>query len=127
MEVDVREAGKQSGNPYFPKINVPTKISNILSHPIGPGFIGIPMHAAFRQAPSEGNDRMRECINYLKQLKESNISLWIGPEGGFSNDEMSALLAHGVKPLIVGSHTLRVETAVAACLGAINFMRLSPD
>lgn len=38
----------------------------------------------------------------------------VGPEGGFSDDEIAAALAHGWQPLALGPRILRVETAAIA-------------
>jgi 16S rRNA (uracil1498-N3)-methyltransferase len=39
---------------------------------------------------------------------------WIGPEGGFSAEERQALAAAGARPLSLGPHRLRAETAALA-------------
>ena len=49
----------------------------------------------------------------------SRLSLWVGPEGGFSPEEEQALRAKGLIPLTVGPWILRVETAVTALLGSL--------
>ena len=46
---------------------------------------------------------------YIDTNKES--LLLIGPEGGFSNDEVSSLLKKQVKPMSLGPTVLRAETA----------------
>ena len=46
---------------------------------------------------------------YIDTTKES--LLLIGPEGGFSNDEVSSLLKKQVKPMSLGPTVLRAETA----------------
>ena len=43
-----------------------------------------------------------------------DAALWIGPEGGFSLQEMQLLREKAVVPLCVSRHILRVETAVLA-------------
>jgi 16S rRNA (uracil1498-N3)-methyltransferase len=40
--------------------------------------------------------------------------LVVGPEGGFEAAELATLLAAGCKPLGLGGHVLRIETAVLA-------------
>ncbi|MEM6454365.1 MAG: RsmE family RNA methyltransferase [Acidobacteriota bacterium] len=39
---------------------------------------------------------------------------WIGPEGGWTDDERAALRARGARPLALGASVLRVETAALA-------------
>jgi 16S rRNA (uracil1498-N3)-methyltransferase len=50
-------------------------------------------------------------------------ALYIGPEGGWSAEEMSLFGARGIRCLSLGPRVLRVETAVAAALAAWLCMR----
>jgi 16S rRNA (uracil1498-N3)-methyltransferase len=44
------------------------------------------------------------------------ISIFIGPEGGFTRNELRAAEAAGILPITLGPRTLRAETAAAATL-----------
>lgn len=48
------------------------------------------------------------------------VSLLIGPEGGFTEQEENLALAHGVLALSMGPRVLRTETAGLAALSALN-------
>lgn len=48
------------------------------------------------------------------------VSLLIGPEGGFSEQEEQAALSHGALALSMGPRVLRTETAGLAALAALN-------
>ena len=48
------------------------------------------------------------------------VTLMIGPEGGFSEVEENAALAHGALALSMGPRVLRTETAGLAALAALN-------
>ena len=48
------------------------------------------------------------------------VSLLIGPEGGFSEQEEQAALAHGALPLSMGPRVLRTETAGLTAIAALN-------
>jgi 16S rRNA (uracil1498-N3)-methyltransferase len=48
------------------------------------------------------------------------VSLLIGPEGGFSEQEEALAQAHGALSLSIGTRVLRTETAGMAALAAIN-------
>ena|SRR5436190_5728634 len=53
----------------------------------------------------------------LSELDEnSTVSLFIGPEGGFSDDELYEADRHGVQLVNLGPRTLRAETAAVAAL-----------
>jgi 16S rRNA (uracil1498-N3)-methyltransferase len=49
----------------------------------------------------------------------SSISLIIGPEGGFSDDEIALAQQHGFQACRLGPRVLRAETAPLAALAAI--------
>ncbi len=52
-------------------------------------------------------------------LKSQRVALAVGPEGGFSGDDLEALRQQGFQPLQFGARTLRTETAAPALLAAI--------
>lgn len=47
------------------------------------------------------------------------LTLAIGPEGGFIDQEIASLMAAGFVPVSIGPRILRVETAVATLLGRL--------
>lgn len=49
----------------------------------------------------------------------AEISLLIGPEGGFAADEIQRATAAGAQPVRLGGLILRTETAVTAALGVV--------
>jgi len=48
------------------------------------------------------------------------VTLLVGPEGGFTEQEESAAVQQGVRPLSIGPRVLRTETAGLAALAALN-------
>lgn len=58
---------------------------------------------------AEGMDQTRELIAGL-QAGES-VAVFIGPEGGFDEQEIALAKAHGVIPVTLGRRILRTETA----------------
>ena len=60
----------------------------------------------------------------LKKTKPSmtNISLFIGPEGGFTSDEELLMQSKGVTAISVGGRILRAETAAIAGLTACQLL-----
>lgn len=55
-------------------------------------------------------------------VPEQEISLLTGPEGGFSEDEISAAAGAGFQVVNLGSRTLRTETAAVAAVCAIQVL-----
>jgi 16S rRNA (uracil1498-N3)-methyltransferase len=52
----------------------------------------------------------------LKQLDEDRLLLLVGPEGGFSEDEVAFAKSQGAQLVSLGSYRLRAETAAVAFL-----------
>jgi 16S rRNA (uracil1498-N3)-methyltransferase len=57
----------------------------------------------------EGMEKTREIISGLKPGED--IALFIGPEGGFDEAEISLAVEKGVIPITLGKRILRTETA----------------
>jgi len=53
-----------------------------------------------------------------------HVTIIIGPEGGLSRREVDLLDKNGCKPLYLGPHVLRTETAALFCLAAIRIISL---
>lgn len=50
-----------------------------------------------------------------------DIALLVGPEGGFSQDEIELALAQDFRGMRLGKHVLRTETAALAAISAIQY------
>ena len=50
---------------------------------------------------------------------ETAVSIFIGPEGGFTPEEIALAQQHGVRPVTLGKRTLRSETAALAATAVI--------
>jgi 16S rRNA (uracil1498-N3)-methyltransferase len=61
-------------------------------------------------------------VRVFDKVYPTAIDLWIGPEGGFSSEEISSLLSTGVKPISLGKRVLRTETAALVALAQINLL-----
>jgi 16S rRNA (uracil1498-N3)-methyltransferase len=59
----------------------------------------------------------KRCSDYL--LKDNDIALLIGPEGGFSEGEIHCAQEYGFLPLSLGPRILRTETATIAALSVL--------
>jgi 16S rRNA (uracil1498-N3)-methyltransferase len=68
----------------------------------------------------ESQQRFSELENSEKTVGE--ITLVIGPEGGFSAQESTLALEHGFKPVRFGPRILRAETAAIAALSAVQLL-----
>ncbi len=85
--------------------------------------------AGFRLMLSERSDApsLRNSLAPANRTKSpATVALAIGPEGGWTDDELSAARAAGFQEASLGQLILRTETAVITALATLNFA-LSPD
>ncbi len=101
------EACKQSGNPFLPQVAEPLKFADALTD-----------SALNCQARFFGSVQQRKLDAPV--LKPDAAAWFVGPEGGFSEDEEKRMLDHGIQPLHFGNWTLRVETAAICGLCLIH-------
>ncbi|MCH7577711.1 MAG: 16S rRNA (uracil(1498)-N(3))-methyltransferase [Chloroflexi bacterium] len=106
----VTEAAEQSGRGRVPAIDPPSLFEDAVSASGGPGI---------RLLPWEG-ERSQGLRSYLRALEDrpAAVSVFIGPEGGFAEDEVRLAREAGCVPISLGPRILRSETAgiVAAAL-----------
>ena len=76
----------------------------------------------FVKQPFDGNKFIAHCYNLPKKPlaelidKDTDTLILIGPEGDFSEEEVSMSIAHGFTPISLGTSRLRTETAaLVAC------------
>ncbi len=104
----VTEAAEQSGRGRVPAIDPPSLFEDAVRS--APGL---------RLMPWEG-ERSQGLRSYLRSLGDRPLaaSLFIGPEGGFAEDEVRLAREAGCVPISLGPRILRSETAgiVAAAL-----------
>lgn len=58
---------------------------------------------------AEGMEKTRACIESVKEGQ--SVAIFIGPEGGFTEEEIEMALAAGIEPVTLGKRILRTETA----------------
>jgi len=95
-------AMKQSGRVFLPQIHEPTSLPELLDFWRNKGTILC--------ADPDG-----ESIFEFKV--DSDVLALVGPEGGFSAEEMELLNSTGVKKVALSAYRLRSETAAAAAAG----------
>jgi 16S rRNA (uracil1498-N3)-methyltransferase len=65
----------------------------------------------------EGQKPLREIFAPLKKIR--SVMILIGPEGGFSADEVGQAIDAGYEPVTMGSRVLRSETAVITAVSIL--------
>ena len=72
--------------------------------------------------PYEGDSQkhLRQRLEEVSSQKWEEIWLFIGSEGGFSQDEVELFKKYNIEPITLGAQILRVETA---CLAVISILK----
>ena len=69
---------------------------------------------------AEGFDKTREVFAGIKQGE--SVAIFIGPEGGFSDGEVSIAEENGAVAITLGKRILRTETAAMYVLSVLGFL-----
>jgi 16S rRNA (uracil1498-N3)-methyltransferase len=115
------EASKQSRRQFFPVIsdilNFDEALKLSLQSQVDLKLILVaPLPLAARQHSITPN-RLKDV---LKQNAEARkVDIFIGPEGGFAENEVERALSAGAKSVSLGNNILRTETAAIAALSIV--------
>jgi 16S rRNA (uracil1498-N3)-methyltransferase len=107
LERKIMAACKQSGQPFFPRIEAITDMSGLLERIPGFGRVYI------------ADDRGSGLEEAAPPPDDSRMLAIVGPEGGFTEVERASLVAAGAVPVSLGSARLRSETAAICLLFAL--------
>lgn len=108
-----REAAEQSRRTTPPEVADPAKLASALGEARGTRIV---------LAESEQGTTLKQALASATEP----VSLAIGPEGGWTNDELKRFVEAGWTPASLGPTTLRAETAAIAAL-AICFSELAAE
>ena len=106
-------AAKQSGRGIIPKVCEAVKFTEAVKQAGELDEALIPYELA------EGMDEARERIRGLHGKR--TIGIFIGPEGGFEEEEIELAAKAGIHPITLGKRILRTETAGLCILSVIMF------
>jgi 16S rRNA (uracil1498-N3)-methyltransferase len=99
----IREAAEQSGRQIIPELRSVQSWAKFLGAHRPPGLILIPWEG-------ERERGIKQVLNEQKVAPET-ISVIIGSEGGFSQNEVEQAIQIGAVPVTLGPRILRTETA----------------
>ena len=105
-QLHLREGCKQSGNPYLPRLFPTRSFADALAEATGSGAL-----CCF--------GAIGEAASFAVSGSVEKVAWFVGPEGGFTPEETAALLAAGAKPLNLGPHVMRLETAAICGLAVL--------
>jgi 16S rRNA (uracil1498-N3)-methyltransferase len=131
------EASRQSGRTMIPVVHEPTAFSNFINNitpPLPPlnlrggreglkGFIfweegGLPLKEAIKQSAVS----IQHSENSQLSTLNSQLFVLVGPEGGFSKEEVSLAVSKGLITASLGKRILRAETAAISAVALIQFL-----
>jgi 16S rRNA (uracil1498-N3)-methyltransferase len=124
----IKEARQQSGSKTATSIRRPlTNKNELFQHwkqvTGSGGALGLLFHHC--QIAHKGLEQ-KSLHSYLNNIPQI-IAMAVGPEGGFSNSEVSLFLENGFKPITIGDAVLRTETAALYFAAAIKILLLERD
>jgi 16S rRNA (uracil1498-N3)-methyltransferase len=116
----IAEAAEQSGRGKLPVLQPGTIFRQACSQARGISLI---------PDEQEGSRRLREALRQLTtnaavetrnaRPRPFAVNLFIGPEGGFAEEEIEVARGYGIVPVSLGSRILRSETAAIAAASAV--------
>lgn len=104
------EASKQSGRQFVPKVSNVDILKNIIEKFSKYDIVVLPYE-------KENKQNLKQLLANNKNLK--NVAVVIGPEGGFSDNDLALLNISNVHSVTLGSRILRTETAGIAVLSML--------
>lgn len=120
----IREAAEQSGRGRLPVL----RPAVLFPQAIAASVAALPAPIAPLSSKSqplrlilweqERGARLRDLLRSCNLTSDARIEVLVGPEGGFTAQEIDLARRHGVQPITLGPRILRAETAgvVAAAL-----------
>jgi 16S rRNA (uracil1498-N3)-methyltransferase len=105
-------AMKQSQRCYMPKVHSPVAYSEIINK-VNKSNLNLIAHEQETTGQMTLPELKDELINFRK------VSVFIGPEGGFSNNEITIAEQCGFKIINLGNRKLRSETAAILSVGLV--------
>lgn len=109
----ITEAAEQSGRGRLPRLHEPLLFAEALARAASSDCTLIPwekatagtLRAALRKLPDD--------------LRQPIIALFIGPEGGYSEEEIDQATTAGAIPVTLGRRILRTETAAVVAAAVV--------
>jgi 16S rRNA (uracil1498-N3)-methyltransferase len=110
LQANAIEASEQCGILAIPEVRQPMKLRDLLDT----------WPSSRRIIYCDEGDEGQNPLPVLSRIKDRELALLIGPEGGFSEEERQLLRNHeSVTPIPLGPRILRADTAAVAALAVI--------
>lgn len=140
----VRAASAQCGRPDVPTVSGPLEFDEMVERldPSQPSFLAwegeeavslksvlggrLAARPSFATGAVDPSNNRRGSVESTAARKESRmiVNMIVGPEGGFTPDEVGRARARGIVPVSLGSRILRTETAGLFVVSAVLYESL---
>lgn len=111
MKKIVIEAAKQCGRGAVPVLSAPSTPEQLCA--------SFTDYQKVVVAAPEAGETLLAVAGSWTTLPD-RVLILVGPEGGFTGDEMDLMRKHGAVPVSLGMHVLRIETAAAAAMAVVH-------
>ena len=111
------EAIKQCGAPWLPVVDAPVPLPAFLSR-------GEMFDLSLVASLQPGSRHPRAWFDAFRREQvraPRSVAVWVGPEGDFTNDEVTSIERAGALPITLGPLVLRCDTAAMYCLSVVNY------
>jgi len=108
----ILEAAEQSGRGRVPDLSPPVNLENSLASIAA-------FDCCLMASPLAKGTAVRESLQCGEQDRPTSIALFIGPEGGFAEEEVERCQAGNIIPIGLGQRILRSETAAVVATSLI--------
>ena len=114
----IKEAAEQSYRAIVPQISTPLNLNEMINLTTDYDIKLV----AYEEEAKKSEDSLNRFSEKLKQaIPGIKICILIGPEGGFSESEITQFKLSGFIPITLGKRILRTETASLYALSAISY------
>lgn len=107
------EASKQCNRGRIPDISTPIKFKDAIKSNL--------FQKAIIPYEKEMDNKLKNCLQEINKTSINKIGVFIGPEGGFSEDEILMSKENDIESVSLGPRILRTETAGIVVLSAIMY------
>lgn len=114
----IQEAAEQSGRARLPELAPSQSLADALREGQEAAALD-PLLLRLIPWEEEHGQGLREALAACNLCPGSRIQVFVGPEGGFAEDEVNLARQCGVRPVSLGARILRAETAGLVAAAAI--------
>jgi len=127
----IKEARQQSGSMISTTLHKPLNTKLLIDYWLSfknDGALGLLFHHITVSQNLNGTEGLeKKCLHRYLDINPKIVVIIIGPEGGFSETEVSLFLENDFKPITIGDSVLRTETASLYCAAAVKTILLEKD